>query len=588
LGNRWIELDANPAPNGGLVVAFRDINERKQSEVRLHQSQERFRLMLEALPDIAFVIRPDGIAEHYNERLRQYVGRPVGPRPADRSALHPPEDRPVVDAARRRGFEAGEDFVVEARMRRHDGVYRWHRIRNRPVRIDGQIAFWLGTAVDIDDMRETNALLERRVAERTLELEAANQRLAAQIAERENAEARLRQAQRIEAVGQLTSGVAHDFNNLLTAIIGNLELLQTQLDPRSARAIRLLNAAASAAERGARLTAQLLAFSRQQQMRPEPVDLNQVVSSMGGLLHSTIGGLARIETVLSVDLWSALADASQIELVLLNLAINARDAMPSGGAIIIATENVRLGNPERPEEPSAGEYVMVSVSDTGTGIPPAILDKVFDPFFTTKEVGKGSGLGLSQVLGVAQQLGGGVRIETDVDVGTSIKVYLPRVHPLASGRRRPRAARLDQASDPKPGRGTILLVDDDADVRSVAAAMLSDAGYGVAEAASGGAALDILARHDARVRLLIADIMMPGMSGVELAQLARRGSPDLPVLFVTGFAGAALPPEGPYPHRLLRKPFRAAELLATLSEMLDEQSGENAAILPGRGRTTRD
>ena len=412
LGGRWIGLDVYPAPDGGLVVAFRDIDQRKRAEARLRDSEERFRLMLEALPDKAFVIGRDGTAEYYNQQLRDYVGGPIGPTPADRTTLHPPEDRERVDQARAMAFAIGREMVVEARLRRHDGVYRWHRIRNRPVRVEGGIAFWLGTAVDIDDMHEANADLEQHVAERTAELEAANRRLAAQIEEREKAEARLRQAQRIEAVGQLTSGVAHDFNNLLTAVIGNLELLEARLDGSDERTLKPLSAAVAAAERGARLTAQLLAFSRQQRMTPEPVDLNHVVGGMGGLLHSTIGATSRIETVLVANLWPALADVSQIELVLLNLAINARDAMPGGGTIQIATGNVTLGPPERPEEPPAGEYAMVCVADSGTGIPAAILDKVFDPFFTTKAIGRGSGLGLSQVLGVTQQLGGGVRIDT--------------------------------------------------------------------------------------------------------------------------------------------------------------------------------
>jgi PAS domain S-box-containing protein len=577
LGERWIELDVHPAPDGGLVVAFRDIDQRKQAENRLRRSQERFRLMLEASPDIAFVIRPDGTAEYYNHQFRAYAGAPIGPLPADRTALHPPEDREAVDLARAQAFATGTEFTVEARMRRHDGVYRWHRIRNRPVRIDGEIAFWLGTAVDIDDMREANALLERRVAERTAELEAANRRLAAQVEEREKAEAQLRRAQRIEAVGQLTSGVAHDFNNLLTAIIGNLELLETRLTRRDQRAAQFAGAAVAAAERGARLTAQLLAFSRQQRMSPEPVDLNQIVGSMRALLHSTIGANTRIETVLSADLWPALADSSQIELVLLNLAINARDAMTTGGVITIETANVQRGRPERPEEPPPGEYAMVSVGDTGSGIPAAILDKVYDPFFTTKEIGKGSGLGLSQVLGVAQQLGGGVAIETRVGYGTNVRVYLPRARasiPVVRGVE-PRRSRGPPAEE-EHGEGVILLVDDDGDVRSVAAAMLEAAGYKVLEADGGDAALQSLERQPGRIALLIADIAMPGMSGVEVAQAAQLARPELPVLFVTGFAGTDVPVEQFGPDRLLRKPFRAAELIARVAAVLDRQGGGGA------------
>jgi signal transduction histidine kinase len=503
--------------------------------------------------------------------MRDYAGAPIGPEPAAGSALHPPEDRERVDRARAHAFATGDEFAVEARMRRHDGVYRWHRIRNRPIRVDGGIAFWLGTAVDIDDMHEANMLLERRVKERTAELEAANRRLAAQIDEREKAEAQLRRAQRIEAVGQLTSGVAHDFNNLLTAIIGNLELLKAHLGRGNARAAKLLAAAAVAAERGARLTAQLLAFSRQQRMRPEPVDLNQIVDSLGALLQSTIGATIRIETALSEKLWPALADASQIELVLLNLAINARDAMPgkgtiTGGTITIETSNLKLGRPERPEEPPPGDYVMVSVGDTGTGIAPAILDKVFDPFFTTKEVGKGSGLGLSQVLGVAQQLGGGVHIDTRPGGGTIVKVFLPRAR-IGDATRRPRRA---MPQMPTAGSGLILLVDDDDDVRAVAAAMLDEAGYQVIEAGSGGAALECLERHAGHIALMIADIAMPGMSGVEFAHAVRLGRHDLPILFITGFAGAALPPTDSRQDRLLRKPFHPSELAAEVATLLAE------------------
>jgi PAS domain S-box-containing protein len=577
LGNRWIALDMHPSPDGGVVVAFRDIDKRKSAEARLRQSEERFRLMLETLPDIAFVLGPDGTAEYYNKQMRDYVGTPLGPTPADRLLLHPPEHRDRVHRLRTEAYAAGRDFVVEAPLRRHDGVYRWHRIRNRPVWIDGKVAFWLGTAVDIDDMRQANALLEQRVAERTAELEAANRHLAAQIDEREKAEAQLRQAQRIEAVGQLTSGVAHDFNNLLTAIIGNLELLEARIDEEDARLAKPLAAAVAAAERGARLTAQLLAFSRQQRMNPEPVDLNRVVTGIGPLLHSTIGARVAISAELAPDLWPALADASQLELVLLNLAINARDAMPGGGALTLATENVTVGRPDRPEHPPEGEYVMVSVADTGSGIPPEIIDKVFNPFFTTKEVGKGSGLGLSLVLGVAQQLGGGVRIETQPGAGTTVKVYLPRVRTGDAHRHLSREDGPVETAGEGEGRESsrVLLVDDDADVRAVAAAILAEAGYDVIEAGSGGAALDLLEDPKLGIALLVADIVMPGMNGVELAQAVRRRHPEMPILFITGYGGAALPAHRPPPGELLRKPFRAADLTAKVNAMLRRVRGRD-------------
>ena len=252
----------------------------------------------------------------------------------------------------------------------------------------------------MDEIRRAEALLERRVEERTAELEAANTQLGSQITERTKVESALRQAQRLEAVGQLTSGVAHDFNNLLTVVLGNVRQMQkTAEDPKLVRRLAMM---AEAAERGAKLTAQMLAFSRRQKLEPRPVDLNETVSSMRDLLKSTIGGSVRIETVLAPGLWPAMIDPTQIELVILNLAINGRDAMAVGGTLAVETANAVLGAPRRPEEPAAGEYVMVAVSDTGSGMTPEVLAKAFEPFFTTKEVGKGPGLGLSQVFALAK------------------------------------------------------------------------------------------------------------------------------------------------------------------------------------------
>lgn len=567
MNNRWIELDVHPAPHG-LVVVFRDIDDRKRAEAALRDSEERFRSMLEALPQIAFVIGPDGEAVYYNRQFRDYVGEQIGPGLADRNALLHPEDQAGLMEARHRAIAVGGEYLVEARMRRHDGRYRWHRIQNRPMFSDGRVAYWLGTAVDIDDIRHANEILEQRVTERTAELESANRRLAAQIEEREAAEAQLRHAQRIEAIGQLTAGIAHDFNNLLTSIIGNVELVETRLGSADERAGRLLGAARAAAERGANLTAQLLAFSRQQRMNPEPLDLNRVIAGMTTLLNSTIGGTIEIEMRPTADLWPALADSAQIELVLLNLAINARDAMPEGGRIIVSTGNVAVGPPQRPEEPPAGEYVTVSVADSGAGIPAQIRDKVFDPFFTTKEIGRGSGLGLSQVLGVAQQLGGGVRIDSETGRGTRVVVFLPRAADASETRLRngdvsPRRVRRRQGRS----TGGILLVDDDADVRAVAAAMLREAGHRVIEAGSGGAALERLDREAASIDLLIADLAMPGMNGFELARAARRERPDLPILFVTGFADMSRADEAAH-ETVLQKPFRAEDLAAKVAEAL--------------------
>ena len=423
--------------------------------------------------------------------------------------------------------------------------------------------------------------LERAVEERTAELAAANRQLVAQIEERERVEAVLRQSQRLEAVGQLTSGVAHDFNNLLTVILGSLQFLER--DETDAKTRRRLDMMRTAAERGAKLTAQLLAFSRRQRLEPKPVDLNETVASMRDLLQSTMGGSVRLETVFQPGLWPALVDPTQIELIILNLAINARDAMEVGGGLTVETANVIL--PEgarRPEEPPAGDYVAVTVSDTGSGMPEEVRARVFEPFFTTKPVGKGSGLGLSQVLGFAQQSGGGVRIDTRSGEGTSVKVFLPRAAAAAAIQDRApgRAARVSRRSD----AGVVLLVDDDSAVREITRALLDEAGYDVVEAGSGGAALEILDRGQA-VDLLLVDFAMPGMNGVEVARAAHARRPFLPTLFVTGHADlTALKEVGE--ERIVPKPFRQDELRQKIERLLG-RSGEDHKVVSldaARGR----
>ena len=407
------------------------------------------------------------------------------------------------------------------------------------------------------ECRKLNEELELRVEERTAELAAANRQLLSQIDERERVESTLRQMQRLEAVGQLTSGVAHDFNNLLTVVLGNITFLERGLAEHGidGRLRQRLGYMRTAAERGAKLTDQLLSFSRRQRLEPRSLDLNVAVAGMRDLLHSTMGGSVRIQTRLAADLWLALVDPTQLELAILNLAINARDAMAVGGTLEVKTENVVLGPPSRPEDPPAGAYVVICVSDTGQGMSEEVLARAFEPFFTTKEVGKGSGLGLSQVLGFAQQSGGGVRIDSRPGEGTAIHIYLPRTEasvqapaPAAAIRNGERAAR----------DATVLLVDDDNAVREVTRAMLHDLGYRVLEAGSGGAALDLIDRTP-RLDLLIVDFAMPGMNGAEVARLARTRRASQPVLFITGFADRSTR-EGIDEPQILRKPFAEDEL----------------------------
>jgi signal transduction histidine kinase len=382
------------------------------------------------------------------------------------------------------------------------------------------------------ECRRLNEELESRVQERTAELAAANRQLLAQIEERERVETTLRQMQRLEAVGQLTSGVAHDFNNLLTVVLGNIGFLEkglaaAQIDGKLSQRLGYMR---TAAERGAKLTDQLLSFSRRQRLEPKALDLNETVAGMRDLLQSTMGGSIRIDTKLTPGLWPALVDPTQIELAVLNLAINARDAMQIGGSFTVKTANVTLGAPFFPEEPPAGEYVEICVADSGTGMSDEVRAKAFEPFFTTKEIGKGSGLGLSQVLGFAKQSGGGVRIESRPGQGTSIHIYVPRADPQAVPRGAGAPARRAEHVS-----ATILLVDDDSAVREITAAMLRDLGHVVLEAGSGGGALDLLERAP-KVDLILIDFAMPGMSGAEVARRVQAKLPALPILFITGFA----------------------------------------------------
>jgi CheY-like chemotaxis protein len=334
-----------------------------------------------------------------------------------------------------------------------------------------------------------------------------------------------------------------------------------------------------AAERGAKLTDQLLSFSRRQRLEPRSLDLTDAVNAMRDLMQSTLGGSIRIDANLRRDLWPAMADPTQLELAVLNLAINARDAMEVGGNLHVETSNVVLGPPAAPEEPPAGEYVSICVSDTGSGMKPDVRAKVFEPFFTTKEVGKGSGLGLSQVLGFAKQSGGGVRIVSAVGKGTSVYIYLPR----ASARAMPESPRRRVVLEPpSASEAVILLVDDDNAVREVTASLLHDLGCFVLEAGSGGAALELLEREQ-RVDLMVVDFAMPGMNGADIARVARSTRPGMPILFVTGYADrAAL--AGVDETHIIGKPYLDDELATKIRLALCEGRTPEGSLVEAKGR----
>jgi signal transduction histidine kinase/CheY-like chemotaxis protein len=423
------------------------------------------------------------------------------------------------------------------------------------------------------DRERSAARMEDLVRERTQQLELSNEQLRQQISERRRVESELQQAQKMELIGQMTGGVAHDFNNLLTAVLGNLELALRKGSDDNIK--RYLEGAAQAAKRGAKLTSQLLAFSRRQRLQVEPIDVNSIVTAMGDLLFRTIGGTVRIETILEKGLWRATADPSQIESVILNLAVNARDAMPYGGRLTISTANVSRGDKSKPPELAEGDYVRVSVSDTGTGMTDEVLRKAFEPFYTTKPVGSGTGLGLSQVYGIVKQTGGAVSISSKLGQGTDVRIYLPRTTALA----------LREPSD-KTGEGpskahdaTILVADDDRDVRQLTVSCLENIGYRVLAVESGQAAIDAIA-SGAEVNLLLIDIAMPEINGVEAVTTILERRPGLPVLYMTGYIGPTK--LDPAEKRILKKPFTLAELGGKVEEALFKNDANQRAsnIIP--------
>lgn len=415
-------------------------------------------------------------------------------------------------------------------------------------------------------LRQLADTLERRVEERTEQLSEANKRLRDEIVERERTEVALRHAQKMEAVGQLTGGIAHDFNNLLMAIIGNLELISRRVEDE--RIQRYVRNAMHGAQRGAKLVGQLLTFSRKQRLAPEPVDVNQLVGTVAEMLSRTLGASIRVGVVTQKDLWPALVDATQLELMLLNLAINARDAMPNGGLLTIET-SVLHGVPEDLQtELKPGEYVSIAVKDTGTGMPPEVLARAFDPFFTTKEPGKGTGLGLSQVYGFARQSGGTAIIESRVDRGTVVRILLPRSTDVVVGDED------RQLSSPSVGaREHILVVDDDASVLETTRSMLDDLGYQAIAAENLDAAVATLSHR--AIDLAIIDLAMPGVSGLDVGLELQRQQPGLPVLYCSGYPDL-IEETGKRMNgtMLLRKPFSSRELSAKLEAMLGAKTSQ--------------
>jgi PAS domain S-box-containing protein len=510
---------------------FEVLAEREAMVVR--QSERFLRAVYEQMPLGVLVAEvPGGRIRQANAEAERILGHPVTGFEglADYAAFGGLDEHGAAMGAHAyplaRAVADGERVKGERiRYRCGDGEIRWIEISAAPVCDEaGQTLFAVATFSDVTDQHRT--------------------------------EEALRQAQRMEAVGQLTGGIAHDFNNLLTAVMGSIALARKRVTDD--RLVRLLDNAAHAARRGAALVSQLLAFSRRQRIETRAVDVNAHVSGMEPLLSSTLGGTIRVQLELAPARPVALADPTQLELAVLNLAINARDAMPGGGALTLRTRCETLQSRRSPGEPGPGEYVALVVEDTGTGIPADVLGRVFEPFFTTKPVGKGSGLGLSQVLGLAQQMGGGVRIRSTPGAGAEVTVLLPRTTMETDVR--PREARA-----PAPelrGHGLVLVLDDDDDVRAYICAVLRDAGYAAAGAASPDDAVERL-REGLRPDYVVIDYAMPNTTGEQAHQQLCAAGFAGKALFVTGYSDV----QALSGAEVLRKPFEPDELLSRLASL---------------------
>ncbi|UEG61603.1 ATP-binding protein [Stutzerimonas chloritidismutans] len=475
-----------------------------------------------------------------------------------------PEDRADVRLAFAH-YARGDDYTAEFRLLRA-GAECWLACKAKAFRdANGALAYVAGACTDISARRRAEDAL--RVSENSLRQlnETLEARVATEVAERSRAEEALRQAQKMEAVGQLTGGIAHDFNNLLTGIIGSLDLMQRRHQRNESLELeRYIGAAVTSAQRAAALTQRLLAFSRQQALDLKPVDVNQLVASLEDLLHRTTGENITIETRLSAGLLPACMDVNQLESALINLVINARDAMPYGGRITLSTASFTMGETPDPKKRgmSAGEYVLLSVTDTGTGMAPNVMTRAFEPFFTTKPIGQGTGLGLSMVYGYIKQAKGYIQIESEPDIGTRVHLYLP-VH-------QGEATALAHEPERTPtGAGeTILVVEDEPVVRSLVVEVLNELGYETLEAGEASEALCIT-ESEQRIDLLISDVGLPGMNGRQLADIARQQRPGLKVLFATGYAESFAANDFLGPDMaVITKPFAIDVFASKVGEML--------------------
>ncbi|ANI54928.1 PAS domain-containing hybrid sensor histidine kinase/response regulator [Pseudomonas sp. DR 5-09] len=562
-----------------FLGAALDLTERKHTEQALRQSQTELQLIINAMPILISYV-------DHEERFRLNNAAYL-----DWYGLTPQElyGRTIREVIGEEAYFLRAPYIAEALAGRpcsfslytphRDGSQR-HALMNYLPRhgADGAVNGFYIFVIDETERKKTeealrnlNETLEERVSARTEQLAQANQRLQNEMFERERAEDALRHAQKMEAVGQLTGGIAHDFNNMLTGIIGSLDLMQRYIANGRADEIgRFTDAAVSSANRAAALTHRLLAFSRRQSLDRKTIDVNELIRSLEDLIRRTKGDPIELKLRLADNVWSVSTDVSQLENALLNLVINARDAMPDGGELLIETANVYLdGNDITTLEPvKAGDYLMLAVSDNGTGMTPSVRSKAFDPFFTTKPIGQGTGLGLSMIYGFAQQSGGHVSLDSLPGQGTCVRLYLPRLH--APEPEQPLAETVSETPTPATGE-TVVVVEDDPAVRMLVMDLLKELGYRAHEAEDAKGALPLL-ESDLRVDLLVTDVGLPGMNGRQLAEIARQHRPGLKVLFMTGYAQKAAERQGFLEDGMdmVAKPFSIEQLAGKIRTMTSQ------------------